>query len=223
MQLNALISPHLDLDSPIMSYPKLKGICCFCAHEKKGYAANKVLAKEFTQYQALELYGTIICDDCCKLYKTRAIRNKHWIVTSSSLQFLQRSQIKEILLNPPSGPWAIYITESHKRHGWIRGLATVNHSKTNFTIIHEDFLCDATLSKVTLLIDHIESLLKHGLSKTQIRGNGSPMTYNKLMEHESSYLSYYKIKPYQTTPLFQVILYIVSKPVSIENSKGKEK
>ena len=212
LSLSSLLSPHISEIKTTKAH-QCEGLCAFCALQNtKGYKAVELFKelKLFTRYSDLELYGDVVCFECFKVFRYQKVRSRHWVVTAKKWQLLQREDILAILLHPPEDPWALYLTESHKKHGWIRGMYAINYDNSNIQLIHEDFVLQTSLLEIKALADIIQRLLDGGYSKTQIRGKWSAMALNRLME-TPLFSAYLELEQYCDTNLLHVILYISTK------------
>ncbi len=219
--VTSLIAPFID-EIKETKAEKDKGICAFCANLKSGYNAIGVMRdlKLFTRYGDMELYGGTICFDCFKVFRNQKVRYRHWLATLSKWQFLKREEILSVLLNPPAEPWAIYITESHKKHGWIRGMYAINYSNnSNIRIIHEEFILETTINEISKISKIVQQLLDEGFSKKQIKGEWTPTSLNKLMGSHL-YTVYLELNDYKDTNILYIIVYLSTKIKTKELENG---
>jgi CRISPR type IV-associated protein Csf1 len=184
-----------------------EGLCCFCGNRKRGVLAERYLPKTFSRFQDLELTGEIICAKCLPVYKDHRFRNRHWVASTAGVRFLQKPEIHEILRNPPCPPWALYITESHKKHGWIRGIYWITHNTSQFRVIHEDSLVSGTSAQFISLLDICAALRSLKIPKKALAKALQPLYLNRVMD-AGIWDKYVETLPYVGTALHHVCLYI---------------
>lgn len=207
--LSSLIAPFITTVKETKASKK-QGICTFCAQDRMGYDGIEMMGelKFFTRYQDMELYGGLVCYDCYNVLRCQKTRSRHWIASKNEWQFLKREEIIPVILGYPNPPWALYVTESHKKHGWIRGMYAINYgNNSSINIIHEEFILETTISEIERMSGLVKELLDAGFTKGQIKGNWSPTSLNKIME-KGLYHVYLEVKQFQDTPFLHVVTYL---------------
>jgi hypothetical protein len=228
----------MQINLKILLYPFIKastppgpitGECAFCTEKTRGVFADSILRKTFLQFPELAR-GNILCPQCQAIYEDQSLRKKHWFAWHSLdhqdtlFQYIDRSEIKDLLLtNLKKGYWAMYVTESHKLGGWIKGFRTVNASTENFQIITDEFILSLNRMRLKELCEKTEMLLNFGLTKSAIRsGELSPMQVQKLLDNLEMYATWHSLKAYAKSPVLNFVTYICDKAEEKKEAEANE-
>lgn len=184
-----------------------EGYCCICGDKtQNGHTIS--FSNNFTGYSFLA-HGDCICPRCYAFFKNQDFRKKCWIATQKEILFVGRHECEKYLLSPPEPPFAIYITKSHQRQGWLSGLQYVSFSKEYFYIL-TDFVdvVVADLEKIKQLYSLIQELRGKKISKEQFKsGEFSMYIYKKAIQEGWDKLLT-EAKKYIKKPLWEVMLYV---------------
>lgn len=163
--LSLLISSHL---AP-KEFGNLKGRCIFCGElTDKGFKPK--LGENFLDYP-LMTSGDVICPHCMLLLKSSDFRRKSWVVNPSSINFMKAKETLQFIINPPDPPFAIYVTFSGKKHGWIAMMKRgVSFSKNRFMVGNDGNLISISREEATLLVNLASELLTSGFKKSELLG-----------------------------------------------------
>jgi hypothetical protein len=144
----------------------IMGNCIFCGqYTDQGYYAK--LKANFTGYPYLQA-GEVICPFCYEMYNNEEYRKNMWIATNEEFRFFKRAEAKEILLSTLLTPFAIYLTKTWKKQGWITLMNKINYDTKNFFV---GFDYDVILVERKKLIEYlslISELLEKKISKTEL-------------------------------------------------------
>ena len=144
----------------------MKGRCVFCGHySDQGHQAK--LKTKFTGYPYLQS-GEIICPFCFELYNNEEYRKSMWVVTNEEFNFFKRADAKEILLSQLSVPFAIYLTKTWKKQGWITLMDKVNYNTENFFVGFDYDVIFVERKKMVEYLNLISELLEKKISKTEL-------------------------------------------------------
>lgn len=138
MHAISLISSALDVESglyvpdPLPADP-LDGVCCVTGMDGPTVPRKALLSNTFLDGDALACPGSDrVSVEVWRAFTAQENRGKKrgffperqssWIVTRSKWQTLDRIGVRAALLisDPPSEPWAAYVTTSYKKHGALR-------------------------------------------------------------------------------------------------------
>jgi len=105
-------------------------LCYVCgARDDEGWATKP--SENFTAWSSC-FEGNGICSHCYGLLKTNCVRTRSWLLTQDGFVF-QLPETARVLWNAllarPDGPWALYQTVGHQKHGWLSIANAVNESQ----------------------------------------------------------------------------------------------
>ncbi len=114
------------------------GTCIVCGTStRKGHRID--FSSNFTAWSML-WDGDCICEYCYTLCRDQQYRRRSWVATKQGIRFLQKSEILEVLLNPPEPPFAIYITRTGKKQGFLQLVNRLSYSREHYFIAFDDAL-----------------------------------------------------------------------------------
>lgn len=147
---------------------ELEGDCVYCArHTDQGHQA--VFGNNFTSYHLLQS-GECVCPECQLLHAEKQFyRRSMWVATTDEFRRFKRVEAKEILLNPPEPPFAIYLTRTYKKQGWIALMDYVNMDKEVFWVACDYDILLIKLEECEKDFKLIKTLRRLKISKNEIR------------------------------------------------------
>jgi len=176
-----------------------KGKCVVCAQTtEKGHPVE--FSKNFTAWNLLQ-QGNCVCEYCYTILKNQEYRRKSWVASMQGIRFLNRTEILPVLINPPEPPFAIYITKTGKKQGFLHLINRVNYSKTNYLIAFDDQLIHVNLEQVREMAKIVKEARKLKFSKTELLGDIK-------VKHFEHYDLCCKILRYVKNPLWEVVVYV---------------
>ncbi len=185
----------------------LEGICVVCGVETKEGHKN-TFSEKFTAYSFLT-HGNCMCPHCFTFFKDQSFRKKSWITTEKEVKFLKRLECEQYIFNPPSPPFAFYITQSGQRQGWLSGMRFVNYSNNQFYILTDFVGCILVQRKEVEEMHKLIRLLREkGISKTQLRSGEFNMHIYKKAIEGNYHNAIESIKNHIKKPLWEVMLYV---------------
>lgn len=162
-----------------------EGICCLCGREtNKGF--KKKFGNNFTSYNLLQ-HGNIICEYCYPISQDRqSYRRSMWIVSDErGFETFKKDKGKNVLLNPPDPPFAMYFTRTWKKQGWISLMNKVNNNKELFWVGFDYDTILINIESVREDFDIIKELRELKINKEEIRtGRFSSKTLMKILDYE---------------------------------------
>ena len=145
----------------------ISGNCIFCGeHTDVGHQAN--LKTNFTGYQYLQA-GDAICPYCYNLYNDNTYRKNMWYVTKGQFKTFKRAEAKAILLSELEIPFAIYLTKTWKKQGWISLTGGVNYDTERFFVGFDYDVVFVEREKLTGYLNLSSELLEKKISKTELQ------------------------------------------------------
>jgi hypothetical protein len=184
------------------------GTCILCGVEtEEGFPVE--FSSTFTAFSHLA-YGNVLCPSCNAFFRNQDFRRRSWKITPCGVEFLKREQVLEFLTTEEKPiPFAVYITSTGQKQGWLQGFRYVNFSKQKF-FIHTDFVgCVlAEYRQVVEFAELIKFLREKKVSKTELTsGEFSMYTYRRSIENNFE-LELRKAKEFVSQPLWEVMVYV---------------
>jgi len=177
-----------------------RGQCVVCSLEtERGHPVD--FSQNFTSWSEL-VEGDCICEYCYTLCRDQKYRRKSWIATLKGIRFLSRKDVLPVLLDPPEPPFAVYVTKSGKKQGFLHILNKVALSRDTFFIAFEDravFVDRPTLKEMYDLAFHCVNDLKFKKSYLV----DPPVKCWKYREECEMIMRYRK------NPLWEVVVYAI--------------
>jgi len=180
------------------NYGSLSGKCVICGFKTdKGHPVE--FSDNFTAWNLLH-EGNCICEFCYELVKNQDYRRKSWIATVEGVKFLKKDEILPTLLDPPI-PFAIYITRTGKKQGFLQVISKVNYSKERFFIAFDDELIYVERDQLNEMVDLAKRARKLGFTKSDLREPSvKRWKYRDVCE---------AISDFSKNPLWEVVVYAV--------------
>jgi len=177
-----------------------RGICIVCG--TKTDAGNDIdFSSNFTSWSLLQ-EGSCICEYCYTLCRSQDYRRKSWVASESGVRFLDRTEILPTLLNPPAPPFAIYLTKSGKKQGFLHLITRPSYSINRYFIAFEDKLILIDRTMLEKLITIVKQARELKFSKTEL------MTTPHTNKWEHRQLCEQIIK-YNKNPMWEVIVFAI--------------
>lgn len=128
--LSALLAGHLDRIGGATA-----GTCYVCGVRTETGHRGKP-SGSFTAWAAC-VEGDVLCADCWACLRDRRVRGASWLVTEAALTLLTKDNprvIWDALLDPPAGPYGIYLTRGRQKQGWIVAAGAANRSRARIVV-----------------------------------------------------------------------------------------
>ncbi|XRP97793.1 hypothetical protein ACO3UB_08340 (plasmid) [Methanocaldococcus sp. 16A] len=177
-----------------------KGTCVVCGFEtEKGHKID--FSGNFTAWNELQ-EGNVICEYCYTLVREQQYRRKSWVANKEGVRFLQKDEILDTLMNPPQPPFAIYLTKSGKKQGFLKLINRVAYSKKQYFTAFEDSLIFVEQDVLREMVDVARKARKLKFSKTELLEG--PKTHNWIYDDLCK-----QIERFRKNPLWEVVVYAV--------------
>jgi hypothetical protein len=93
------------------------------------------VSEKFVSYSDL-YHGSSVCEVCARLIEDQSYRRSNWVLVGSELKTLSKSELMNILLNPPEHS-IVYVKSSGRKYGFLRCLKHAS-TKTVIALCGED-------------------------------------------------------------------------------------
>ncbi len=161
---------------------------------------------------AYRLYnGNALCEYCAPLFKEKPLRSRSWVATQNEFRYIQRSEWLATLTEPPEPPFAIYLTLSGQKYGYLSLIRRVSTNRDRYWVGTDWHESSVLIHRAQLaeLIPIAQQLRTHGVPKIQLlSGQFSPAVVAKaIKEGWDAMLS--TIEHLSRSPTWEVIVYAV--------------
>lgn len=185
---------------PTLPDKPLEGRCIVCEqYTRNGHKID--FSNNFTSWNLLG-DGDCICEYCYTLCRDQQYRRKSWVATPDGIKFLKREEVLPVLLDPPKIPFAIYITRSGKKQGFLHLRKRVNYSKERYYIAFEDELLFITRFELQRMVDVAKKARELKFPKTELI-NGVSITR---WQYEDLCM---QIEELRNNPVWEVVVYAI--------------
>jgi len=148
---------------------ELEGRCAFCFCEtSKGFPLKKSVSEAFTDYS--ELHGSqVVCPHCYYFLKEPKFRKSCWAISQNTAVFLKKSEVVKYIEGPPQPPYAVYVTKTFKKHGWIRMMFRgVNYSRERIVVGYDTELVWFPRTWFLEVLELVRTAVAKGVSKKRL-------------------------------------------------------
>ena len=145
---------------------EISGRCYLCMENADDLIdIKKIVSGNFTGFQYLKA-GDGLCKYCAGAFKEPAVRRSNWIVFPDSFETFKFNELRQKLQLAlgKKQPFAIFVTKSFKKHGWIVNPFAINApakdgSFKRLTIIFEEDLAVFTERSLQEILELTEKLI----------------------------------------------------------------
>ena len=185
------------------------GRCVACGMDTTS-ATPAQLPNTFTT--AYKLYaGSVLCPHCAPLFKERSLRNRSWVASQTEFRYIQRNEWRAALIEPPEPPFAIYLTLSGQKYGYLPLIRRISTNRDRYWLATDWQESPLLIHRAQLaeLIPIAQQLRARGVPKTQLlTAQFSPTTVAKaIKEGWDAMLG--TIEQLSRSPTWEVIVYAV--------------
>jgi hypothetical protein len=144
------------------------GHCTICGRfVADGHPAR--FSDVFTSWQHLQAFtDAVLCPPCHEMLTNPLWRRANWLLSLSGVEWLQRSDIRNVVYSPPSPPYALYTTSTFKKHGWILLQQQVNTEPSFTRWAWDERLFVVQRERLLRMMDFAEELLSRGWKRTEL-------------------------------------------------------
>lgn len=178
---------------------KEKGKCIACGFDSdKGHKPD--FSANFLSWNIFQ-EGNILCEYCYTLCRSsQDYRRRSWTLSKKGIEFLKKENFTETILNPPEPPFAIYLTETGQKQGFLHLINRPNHSKKKYILAFDDKIINVDLSEANRFNQLISKARELKFTKTELRNSPSAHRWKERELCE-------QIIKYSKNPLWQVMVY----------------
>lgn len=181
----------------------LEGRCVVCGRVGRGFPAR--FPESFTAYAWLQ-GGSIICSKCKAMLENQDLRRRSWVAFFENgkpvVRFLSRNQVLNVLLNPPNPPFAIYVTRTGKKQGYLQLANRVSFSRNIFYVAFDDLLINVRRDVLEKYVKLARKALALGFRKKDLTGGCSVKAW---LNREVCF----KIEKVRGDPLWELVVWAV--------------
>jgi len=211
IQLTNKTVEYLDIEA--VTVPN--ATCWLCGGQTNmlGIPIKKGIKPTFTdQDLARNMQSKSLCQGCAFCLGSRSLRNYSLLATENKLLHPNRSELRDILLNPPEPPFLVAIAVSGQKH--LSFKTHIVYSNDNFPVLLEELLIFINPQKLKMLVESIEELYAE-FSKTEIEsGNYNQARIKKFGLARWEMLES-QISPRRGNRLFKLAIFIAQRQVDI--------
>jgi CRISPR type IV-associated protein Csf1 len=151
---------------------RLVGRCVVCGFESAhGHPVD--FSENFCGWSFLQ-EGNLICEYCYPLCReSQEYRRKSWVISGIGVSFLKKEEVLNLVLNPPKPPFAMYVTKTGKKQGFLQLVNRVNYSRENYVLAFDDELINVSVVKAKKFCKLIEEARKKGFTKKELLNSPS--------------------------------------------------
>ena len=176
----------------------IEGTCVICGYYTK-YGHKVKLSDNFTMWSLLQ-EGNCICEYCYELLKNQDYRRKSWIATTNGVKFIKRHDVLPFMLKPEV-PFAMYITRTGKKQGFLHIVNRVNYSREHYFVAFDDELIYVNRGILVNMVDVATEARKLGFRKMDLIDPATRMWKYRDLCNE--------IVKYKGNPLWRLVVYAV--------------
>ncbi|MFW9872930.1 MAG: hypothetical protein ACFFG0_07500 [Candidatus Thorarchaeota archaeon] len=148
-------------------FGSINGDCVLCGRTTEN--GNKIdFSSKFTNWNLLQS-GNCLCPNCYELSRNQTYRRKMWYVNREDIIFFKKEDILNVLLKPPKPPFAIYVTKTWKKQGFLKLINKVNLSSNRFFLGYDMKVILIVLKKFKEMVLIAKELRKKNITKTELR------------------------------------------------------
>jgi CRISPR type IV-associated protein Csf1 len=145
--------------------------------------------------------GSILCEYCYTLCRSsQDYRRRSWVLSRDGIRFIRREEIIGCILEPPEPPFAIYLTETGQKQGFLSLISRPNFSRTRYILAFDDKLVNVEAGQARKFHDIISKARDMKFTKTELMSSPSAHRWKDREICE-------QIMQFSKNPLWQVIVY----------------
>lgn len=144
------------------------GICWLCGESTDaGHPRRKVIKPTFTDAGVARApWSDVVCEACAWAISYRSLRNYSILASPAGLRHPTRTEIREVLLEPPEPPFALCVAVSGQK--WLHLKARVALSREAFPALLEETPVIVHPAAFAALLGPAEELYAGGFTKAEI-------------------------------------------------------
>jgi len=186
---------------PISRRGKIKGRCVLCTEEtEEGLKVD--FSSSFQSWNVL-YEGNCLCPHCYELARNQDYRRRSWVATASGVRHYKREELFEILKNPPTPPFGIYITRTGQKQGFLQLIMKTATNRDNFHVAFENDILLIDRKRFIEMSALVERVRERKITKRELTtGKLFAGNFKKLSLDEVQ-----KIKKLAGNPVWELVVY----------------
>ena len=214
-----------DFVGVVMSDPEMQDVpdevCWLCGGktEGRGLPVKKAILDTFTDRDmARQPASQSVCRGCAFCLSFMSLRNYSILATQDELKHPSRTEIKDILLNPPEPPFVLCIATSGQK--WLHFKGAISYSRDDYPVQLEEtriYVDVAKLKQILVLVEDLYTVF----SKAEILSG----QYNQNRIKKYGLKKFQQVEgeaaKYRGQRLFDLAVFVAQKPP--EEKKKEEK
>lgn len=187
----------------------VRGRCVVCGRlHAAGFAPD--FSEKFTSYQFLQAFEDgCLCAACYEMLTNPQWRRSHWVACATGVRWLKREEVRQLLDCPPEPPFALYTTNTFKKHGWLCLQQHVNLSRTELRWGWDEQVFVMEMQQLREMIGFAEQLRARGWKVGELLSRWE-------IHHIAAEPGAYELwKDYRREPAWQWVVWI-SRPAVAE-------
>lgn len=187
----------------------LTGTCCICTAETTiGHPVKlPVTFMSWTHFQ--DTTNPVLCQYCQHMLKERKYRSSSWLISSGSFEFVKVIGVRAVLDDIPEPPWAMYATQTYKKHGWLN--TEVNTSRETFYLAIDDTKYLVRRGELAETVARIRQVAAIVGRWAWIQGDVRLETETELALHDHELYAWWKASGRNALVLFLVAVMVPTK------------
>jgi len=180
---------------------KIRGRCVLCT-EETGEGLKIDFSSNFQSWNVL-YEGNCLCPHCYELARNQDYRRCSWIVTAEGVKHCKKDELFEILKNPPTPPFGIYITRTGQKQGFLQLIMKTATNRDNFYVAFENDILLIDRKKFIEMSALAKRVRERKITKRElITGKLFAGNFKKLSLDEVQ-----KIKKLAGNPVWELVVY----------------
>lgn len=188
---------------------ELTGTCCICTTETSNGHPVKLPTTFMSWTHFQDTADPVLCQYCQHMLKERKYRSSSWLVQNGSFTFVKAVGVRAVLDDIPEPPWALYATQSYKKHGWLN--TEVNTSRETFYLSIDATKYLVRRDELTDMIAKIRQIAEIVGRWAWIQGDVRLEAESELALHDYELYSWWKANGRNALVLFLVAVMVPTK------------
>jgi len=189
---------------------------------------KRVVSGNFTGFQHLKA-GHGLCVFCAGALKEATVRKTNWVVSPARFKAFKFNEFRDVLTEAlaRNEPFAIFVTKSFKKHGWIVNPFAINTpsnegSINRFVVIFEEDVARFTprsYEKITGLVDALMPFF----GKKRLETLETNSSIIETLVEVGAIQHYYEAKKFAGNPAWELVVKCTDTPKKLTTMKTLRK
>lgn len=210
------IEVDCDFLDPTADFKQCEGQCSICGADiTEGIPNKKMFSSNYTDWHLHKNpSGTHVCKACAftmilNVNKGRMALLRYSFCASDTLKICNRTDLRDILINPPEPPFVMVCAVSQKKHLAIK--SKISYSKENYLCMLEEECIQVNRGALSDMIKACEALRGIGFTKDEIAQG--IVRYDKVKQFSPNCFDTINklLKPMRALRMFALALHVSQK------------